>query len=188
MSNHTANSSWEATTVKATAAALLGILLTLTACSARDPFDPESGLRIAVEDPDKRLGSAPWTIAVFNPYLGPEEKHAVWAQGTAAPGKAYVVLRRRDEDVWRILDFMTRDELDFGLVLPTLRRDGYWLARLKHGTPSGDTAGTARFCQWGSIVPVDGAESLGLQSRPVKKEYGFEYEVTVRIPGASVPR
>jgi hypothetical protein len=159
--------------------------LTLTACSVRDQFDPESGLRIAVEDPDKRLGSAPWTIAVFNPYLGPEEKLAVWAQGTAAPGQAYVVLRRRDEDVWRILDFMARDELDFGLVLPTLRKDGYWLARLKHGTPSGDT-GTARFCPWGSIVPDDGVESLGLQSHPVKKEYGFEYEVTVRIPGAPV--
>lgn len=173
------------------AAALLGIVLTLTACSVRDQFDPESGLRIAVEDPNQRLGNAPWTVAVFNPYLGPEENLAAWAQGTAAPGKAYVVLRRRDEDVWRILDFMTRDELNIGLVLPALRKDGYWLARLKHQVPAGETAGTARFCPWGAIVPDDGAESLGLRSQPVKKEYGFEYEVTVRIPGApgaSVPR
>ena len=175
----------------AAAAALLGIALTLTACSVRDQFDPESGLRIALEDPNKRMGNAPWTVSVFNPYLGPEEKFAVWAKGTAAPGKAYVVLRRRDEDVWRILDFMTRDELNFGLVLPALRKDGYWLARLKTNSEDGDSAGTARFCSWGAIAPDDGAESLGLQSHPVKKEYGFEYEVTVRIPGApgtSVPR
>ena len=77
------------------------------------------------------LGAAPWSVAVFNPYLGPEEKLAVWASGQASPGRAYVVLRRNDEDVWRILDFMARDELDFGLVLGALRGDGYWLARLE---------------------------------------------------------
>jgi len=163
---------------------LLGAALTVAGCSARDSLDPESGLRISIEDPGRRLGAAPWSVAAFNPYLGPEEKLAVWARGQASPGRAYVVLRRNDEDVWRILDFMARDELDFGLALGSLRGDGYWLARLKHGSSDGETTGVARFCRWGTIVPEEGAEALDIRARPVKKDYGLEYEVTVRVPPA----
>jgi hypothetical protein len=165
-------------------ALLLGAALTVAACSARDSLDPESGLRISIEDPGRRLGAAPWSVAVFNPYLGPEEKLAVWARGEASPGRAYVVLRRNDEDVWRILDFMARDELDFGLALGSLRGDGYWLARLKHGSSDGETTAVARFCRWGTIVPEERAEALDIRARPVKKDYGLEYEVTVRVSPA----
>jgi len=165
-------------------ALLLGAALTVAGCSARDSLDPESGLRISIEDPGRRLGAAPWSVAVFNPYLGPEEKLAVWASGQASPGRAYVVLRRNDEDVWRILDFMARDEMDFGLVLGALRADGYWLARLKDGSSDGERTGVARFCRWGTIVPEEGAEALEIRARPVKKDYGLEYEVTARVPPA----
>jgi hypothetical protein len=165
-------------------ALLLAAALTVAACSARDSLDPKSGLRISIEDPGRRLGEAPWSVAVFNPYLGPEEKLSVWAAGQASPGRAYVVLRRDDEDVWRILDFTARDELDFGLVLGALRADGYWLARLKHGASGGETTGVARFCRWGTIVPEEGAEALEIRARPVKKDHGLEYEVTARVPPA----
>jgi hypothetical protein len=164
---------------------LLGAALTVAGCSARDSLDPESGLRISIEDPSRRLGPPPWSVAVFNPYLGPEEKFAVWATGQASPGRAYVVLRRNDEDVWRILDFMARDEIDFGLVLGSLRGDGYWLARLKQGSSDGERAGLARFCRWKTIVPEEGAEALDIRARPVRKDYGLEYEVTVRVPPAA---
>ena len=163
---------------------LLGAALAVACCSARDSLDPESGLRISIEDPGRRLGAAPWSVAVFNPYLGPEEKLAVWARGQASPGRAYVVLRRNDEDVWRILDFMARDELDFGLALGSLGGDGYWLARLKHGSSDDEMTGVARFCRWGTIVPQEGTASLDMRARPVKKDYGLEYEVTVRVPPA----
>jgi hypothetical protein len=166
---------------------LLAAAVTIAGCSARDSLDPESGLRISIEDPGRRLGAAPWSVAVFNPYLGPEEELAVWARGQASPGRAYVVLRRKDEDVWRILDLMARDELDFGLALGSLRGDGYWLARLKHGSAGVETAGLARFCRWGTIVPEEGAEALDIRARPVNKDYGLEYEVTVRVPPAGAP-
>ena len=166
---------------------VLVLALVLPGCSMRDSLDPESGVRVFIEDPTGRLGPAPWAVAVFNPYLGPEEALAAWAKGTAQPGKPYVVLGRADEDVWRILDMMPSDGSRVGLVLPALRRDGYWLARLGGEPPRGDTQATAHFCRWGSVVPEDGAEALGVRASPVKKDYGLEYEVTVRVPAAGTP-
>jgi hypothetical protein len=171
------------------AAVLLGAVL--VGCSVRDAFDPASGFRISIEDPHRRLGSPPWTVAVFNPYLGPERAFAERAQGATSPGAPYIVLRRADRDVWSFMDLMPRQGVEFGLVLPGLSADGYWLARFEGADPrlaaSEDARrearrGQARFCRWGRIAPDAGAESLAIEARDVDKEYGLELAVTVRVP------
>ena len=161
----------------------MGALLAFVGCSVHDG---SGGLKITVEDPHQRLGRPPWTIAAFNPYLGPEEKAALWAKGRAAPGKPYAV---GFHDRWRVMDSMPFQEEHVGLALPALRPDGYFLARLEWDYDSRTAirtpkaSATAVFCRWGEIVPEPGAETLGLQVGYIKKDQrAGEYEIGVKVP------
>ena len=156
-------------------AAALSIAVVMTAaCSAFAA--PESGFIITVEDPSGRLGPAPWKIAIFNPYLGPEEQFAMKFSGTVAPGRPFTILSRRKEDHWRMSDPLSESDSQFGLVLPTLRSDGYWLARVRREGESFGGNGLATFCPWGQIVPAANSETLSITLRDRAGEYGVQYQ------------
>jgi hypothetical protein len=149
---------------------------------------PESGFILTIEDPSGRLGPPPWKAAIFNPYFGAEEQLAFRFNGSVSPGRPFPILSRHREDHWQMSDPLSEvEDLQFGLVLPALRADGYWLARVpREGAGSGST-GSARFCAWRQLVPVADSETLAISVRERDGE-GVQYETTVRIPAAPLDR
>lgn len=162
------------------------LALVLNGCSML--ADPESGFIITIEDPSGRLGPPPWTVAVFNPYLGPEPARATRTTGSAAPDEPFAILVRSRVENWRIQDRLVGDRSTvFGLVLPSLRADGYWLARVDHPLSGFDGTGNARFCRWGHVEPDEDSEELAIAMRHRKDAPGLQLETRVRIPAQRRP-
>jgi hypothetical protein len=156
------------------AAALIG-------CSIFSSAEP--GYIISLDDPGGRLGPPPWKLAVFNPYFGPEQARAMHHAGSAAPGRPFLVATRNTVEQWRVEDLVVRDQsMVFGLVLPPLRADGYWLVQVDHEPDVFSGTGTARFCRWGQIEPDEHSEELQVTVRHRSEAPGLQLETMVRIP------
>ncbi|WP_157899429.1 hypothetical protein [Luteitalea pratensis] len=157
------------------------LALVLSGCSML--AGPESGFIITLEDPAGRLGPPPWSVAVFNPYFGPEQARTTRTAGSAGPDKPFEVLVRSRMESWRIQDRLVGDRSTvFGLVLPSLRADGYWLARVDHALGGFSGTGSARFCRWGRVEPDEDSEELPIVVRHRKDAPGLQLETRVRIP------
>jgi hypothetical protein len=155
-------------------------------------------LHLTLDDPHHRLGPAPWTAIVFNPYLGPTptllldpKGPAFGARGTAAPGTPFVITGGL-ERLAQIMDVEADDAQDFGLALPALRADGYWRARLVRDmvlTPTDNPRplrnGDARFCRWGEIRPGEEGEVLAIETQQVHAGEVWELRLRVIIPDAA---
>ncbi|AMY11868.1 hypothetical protein LuPra_05135 [Luteitalea pratensis] len=147
---------------------------------------PKPALVVSLDDPDGRLGPPPWTLAVFNPYFGPDRDRAMRTVGSAAPDRPLAVLTRGRPEEWRIRDLLVEDQsVVFGLVLPALRTDGYWLARVDHEPGRFSGTGGALFCLWGQVEPDESIEALSIEVSQWRDAPGLQLETKVGIPARS---
>jgi len=158
----------------------LGAALALVALGCSNP---KPALVVSIDDPDGRLGPPPWTLAVFNPYFAPDRDRAMRTAGSAAPGRPFALLTRDRPEEWRIRDLLVEDQsVVFGLVLPSLRTDGYWLARVDHEPGEFSRSGNALFCRWGHVEPDDTIDALSVAVRHRRDAPGLPLEATIGIP------
>ena len=106
--------------------------------------------------------------------------------GSAAPDRPLAVLARGRTEEWRVRDLLVEDQsVVFGLVLPALRTDGYWLARVDHGRGTFSGTGSALFCRWGHVEPDESIEALSIEVRHGRDAAGLQLETKVGIPARS---
>lgn len=137
-------------------------------------------IEVSVSDPSGRLGTPPVQVSVFDRQSGYSQAWAEQFLGNTSPSRPHVqeIGSTAVKMVW---DRSLSEELVANIAVPAFNPDGSYLLIVK---PRNGQSGTvaARFVEFDSYFPAEGADSLTVHYRADAESEGWRLHVTLEIP------